>query len=681
MSQTSRSGHVPFGVPRLRGPVRAVRPNRLKAELQTRSWNVSAGRLPVTRCGWCCAHSRAPTKHFGRPDFHSSGKNLLSKSGLRKQFRRVPDSKRTGEVVHRGIPVSPGICRGKVLLVTKPLEGEIPRRQISEAEITPELERFQQALIRTRQQIQEVQRQVTASIGAQDAGIFDAHLLVLEDTTLLDEIAKAVKRRHVNVEQAVREVTDKYLQAFAAIEDEYLRERVSDIRDVTVRIMNNLLGQQESINLHQLPEPCIIVSHDLTPSTTAQLDKVNVLGFATDVGSKTSHTAILARSLHIPAVVALKTITQHLCHGTQILLDGYNGVVIVNPTDQTLFEYGQLAKKQLNLDEKLRTIRGDPAITIDGARITLSANIESPGDTAAVKENGAEGVGLFRTEFLFLNRTALPDEEEQYRAYQQVAAALSPEPVIIRTLDIGGDKFVEHFGHEQELNPFLGWRAIRFCLTEKEIFRKQLRAILRASATGNVKIMYPMISSADELDQANAILEECKAELRAADTAFDSQIEVGVMIEIPSAVLVADALARRVKFFSIGTNDLIQYTLAVDRSNEKIAHLYEPTHPAILRLIKMTVDAAHRNGIWVGVCGEMASEPTLVPLLLGLGVDELSVTASQVPQVKFLVRRTKMADAAKLVEFALGCESGAEILKHSLALARQVAPLLLEERG
>ena len=328
-----------------------------------------------------------------------------------------------------------------------------------------------------------------------------------------------------------------------------------------------------------------------------------------------------------------------------------------------------------------RAIRGDPAITIDGARITLSANIESPDDTAAVKENGAEGVGLFRTEFLFLNRTALPDEEEQYRAYQQVAAALSPEPVIIRTLDIGGDKFVEHFGHEQELNPFLGWRAIRFCLTEKEIFRKQLRAILRASATGNVKIMYPMISSADELDQANAILEECKAELRAADTAFDSQIEVGVMIEIPSAVLVADALARRVKFFSIGTNDLIQYTLAVDRSNEKIAHLYEPTHPAILRLIKMTVDAAHRNGIWVGVCGEMASEPTLVPLLLGLGVDELSVTASQVPQVKFLVRRTKMADATKLAEFALGCESGAEILKHSLALARQVAPLLMEDRG
>ena len=592
----------------------------------------------------------------------------------------MPDSKRTGEVVHRGIPVSPGISRGKVLVVAIPQEGEIPKREISEAEVSAELERFHEALIRTRQQIQDVQRQVTASIGAQDAGIFDAHLLVLEDSTLIDEVGRVVKRRQVNVEQAVREVTDKYLQVLSSIEDEYLRERAADIRDVTARIMNNLLGQQEAVDLRHLSEPCIIVSHDLTPSTTAQLDKRNVLGFATDVGSKTSHTAILARSLHIPAVVALKTISQHLANGTQVLLDGYNGVVVVNPTDQTLFDYGQLAKKQLNVDEKLRTVRDDPAITLDGTRLMLSANIESPEDTTAVRENGAEGVGLFRTEFLFLNRDSLPDEEEQFRAYQQVAAALHPEPVIIRTLDIGGDKFVEHFGLEQELNPFLGWRAIRFCLTEKDIFRRQLRAILRASAAGNVKVMYPMISSVDELDQANAMLEECKAELRAAGTAFDSQIEVGVMIEIPSAVLVADALASRVKFFSIGTNDLIQYSLAVDRMNEKIAHLYEPTHPAILRLIKMTVDSAHRHGIWVGVCGEMASEPALVPLLLGLGVDELSVTPSQVPQVKFLIRRAKMSDAVKLAEFALTCESGTEILARSVALARQVAPLLMEAR-
>ena len=583
-------------------------------------------------------------------------------------------------MVHRGIPVSPGISRGKVLVVAIPQEGEIPKREISEAEVGVELERFHEALIRTRQQIQDVQRQVTASIGAQDAGIFDAHLLVLEDSTLIDEVGRVVKRRQVNVEQAVREVTDKYLQVLSSIEDEYLRERAADIRDVTARIMNNLLGQQEAVDLRHLSEPCIIVSHDLTPSTTAQLDKRNVLGFATDVGSKTSHTAILARSLHIPAVVALKTISQHLANGTQVLLDGYNGVVVVNPTDQTLFEYGQLAKKQLNVDEKLRTVRDDPAITLDGTRLMLSANIESPEDTTAVRENGAEGVGLFRTEFLFLNRDTLPDEEEQFRAYQQVAAALHPEPVIIRTLDIGGDKFVEHFGLEQELNPFLGWRAIRFCLTEKDIFRRQLRAILRASAAGNVKVMYPMISSVDELDQATAMLEECKAELRAAGTAFDSQIEVGVMIEIPSAVLVADALASRVKFFSIGTNDLIQYSLAVDRMNEKIAHLYEPTHPAILRLIKMTVDSAHRHGIWVGVCGEMASEPALVPLLLGLGVDELSVTPSQVPQVKFLIRRAKMSDAVKLAEFALTCESGTEILARSVALARQVAPLLMEAR-
>ena len=593
----------------------------------------------------------------------------------------MPDQKRTGEIVYRGVPVSAGICRGKVLVVAKPQEGEIPRREILESEVLEELERFHEALVRTRQQIQEVQRQVTAGIGAQDASIFDAHLLVLEDSTLIDEVSKAVYRRRVNVEQAFREVTDKYLQALAAIEDDYLRERAADMRDVTERIMNNLLGQHEPVDLRHLSEPCIIVSHDLTPSTTALLDKHNVLGFATDVGSKTSHTAILARSMHIPAVVALKTITQHLGNGTQILLDGYNGVVVVNPTDQTLFEYGQLARKQLNLDEKLRTIRDDPAITLDGVRLTLSANIESPGDTVAVKAQGADGVGLFRTEFLFLNRETMPDEEEQYQAYRQVAAALHPEPVIIRTLDIGGDKFVEHFGLEQELNPFLGWRAIRFCLAEKALFCKQLRAILRASAEGNVKIMYPMISGTDELDQANAMLEECKAELRAAGVAFDSQLEVGVMIEIPSAVLVADALARRVKFFSIGTNDLIQYSLAVDRMNEKIAHLYEPTHPAILRLIKMTVEAARRHGIWVGVCGEMASEPALVPLLLGLGVDELSVTPSQVPQVKFLIRRIKMTDAVKLAEFALGCDSGAEILARATTLARQVAPLLMEDRG
>jgi phosphotransferase system enzyme I (PtsI) len=609
------------------------------------------------------------------------GENLLSKLLLRGRQFAMPDLKRTGEAVHRGVPVSAGICRGRVIILHKPQLGEIPHREISEGEVQRELERFEQALVETRRQIQEVQRKVSESIGAQDAAIFDAHLLVLEDSTLIDEVTKAVRRRHVNIEEAFREVTEKYLRALAAIEDDYLRERAADMRDVTGRVMNVLLGQREAIDLASLAEPCVIVSHDLTPSLTAQIDKRKVLGFATDVGSKTSHTAILARSLHIPAVVALRDLSTHVCNGTQILIDGYNGVVITNPTDQTLFEYGQLAKKQLNLEDKLKTIRDDFAVTLDGVRVTLSANVESADDHVAVRENGAEGVGLFRTEFLFLNRKNFPTEEEQYLAYRRVASELRPHPVIIRTLDIGGDKFVEHFGMEQELNPFLGWRAIRFCLTEKAIFKSQLRAILRASAEGNVKLMYPMISSLDELDQANALLDECRGELEAAGVAFDRQMEVGVMIEIPSAVMVADSLARRVKFFSIGTNDLIQYTLAVDRMNEKIAHLYEPTHPAILKLIKMTVDAAHRHGAWVGVCGEMAGEPALVPLLLGLGVDELSAAPGQVPQIKFLIRRLKMADAAQLAEFALGCESGAEILERTTALARRAAPVLMGERA
>jgi phosphotransferase system enzyme I (PtsI) len=411
------------------------------------------------------------------------------------------------------------------------------------------------------------------------------------------------------------------------------------------------------------------------------MNRKMVLGFATDIGSRTSHTAIMARSMRIPAVVGLRHASRDLAAGSYALLDGYNGQIVVNPTDQTLFEYGQLSRKRVTLEEKLRDTIDKPAVTLDGMPVVLSANVEQPSDTEAVLASGAEGVGLFRTEYLFINRDTLPNEEEQYQAYRQVAAALKPSPVIIRTLDLGGDKFLSHLQVPQEMNPFLGWRAIRFCLQERDIFRLQLRAILRASIEGNVKIMYPMISGLDELNQANALLDEFKGELRCEGIAFDEKMDIGAMIEIPSAAVAAESLAKRVKFFSLGTNDLIQYSLAVDRLNEKIAHLYEPTHPAIVRLIKMTADAGTKQGIWTGVCGEMAGDPVFTPLLLGLGVTELSAAPAAVPQIKYLIRRLKMGEARELAEFALQCESGAQILARCRKLALQIAPSLLEHFG
>jgi phosphotransferase system enzyme I (PtsI) len=554
------------------------------------------------------------------------------------------------------------------------------RRDLAEEELPGQIRRLEKALAQTRRQILDVQRKVNQGLGAADASIFDAHLLVLEDPTLIEEVTRRIMHEKVNAEYAFKQVAEKYAATLSALDDEYLRERASDMRDVTSRILDNLLGREEGLDLSKLTEKCIIISHDLTPSRTATMDKKMVVGFATDIGSKTSHTAIMARSLRIPAVVGLHDASQQVHTGEYALLDGYNGQLVLNPTDQTLFEYGQLVKRKVNLQEKLRDIQDKPAVTLDGARIMLSANVEQAGDTEAVQACGAEGVGLFRTEYLFINRETLPGEEEQYQAYRQVAAALKPHSVVIRTLDLGGDKFLSHLQVPQEMNPFLGWRAIRFCLQEKEIFRNQLRAILRASVEGNVKMMYPMISGVEELRQANALVDLYKEELRREGIAFDDALEIGVMIEIPSAVLAADALAKQVKFFSLGTNDLIQYSLAVDRLNEKIAHLYEPTHPAILRLIRMTADAAHKQGIWVGVCGEMASEPLLIPLLLGLGVNELSVAPQFVPQIKYLIRRLKLEEARQLAEFALQCESGAEILVRSEALVRRVAPSLFESQ-
>ncbi len=584
-----------------------------------------------------------------------------------------------GEKLFRGIAVSAGICRGKILVLHR-ARHIIARRGLADSEINEEVGRFEKALVQTRQQVLEIQDKVLETLSAKEADIFEAHLLMLEDQVLVDEVIRMIREQKVNADFAFHTVAERYVTALVSADDEYLRERANDMRDLSARVLDNLLDVRDEFDLRHITEPCILVSHDLSPSTTAQLDKKFVLGFATDVGGQTSHTAIMARSLGIPAVVGLQTVSQELESGDYALLDGYNGTVVINPTDQTLFEYGQLAKIKASLEEKLQEIKQQPAVTLDGKPIHLSANIEDQHDIEAVLAHGAEGVGLFRTEYLFINRESLPTEEEQYQSYRKVAAALKPNPVIIRTLDLGGDKFASHLQLAKEVNPFLGWRAIRFCLAQPVLFRAQLRAILRASAEGNVKMMYPMISGLEELNQANALVEKCRVELRAEGVPFDDKMEVGAMIEIPSAALIADTLATRVKFFSIGSNDLIQYTLAADRTNEKVSHLYEPTHPAIIRLIKATVDAAHRHGIWAGVCGEIAGDPVLAPLLIGLGVDELSAAPTVVAQVKYIVRRLKLSEAQALAEFALQCESPAEILARCRELARQTAPSLFESK-
>jgi len=592
----------------------------------------------------------------------------------------VPELQHKGEKVFRGIPVSNGVCRAKILVLGKS-QHTIHRQSIPDAQLHEEVTRLERALVQTRHEILDVQHRVSTGMGAKEGSIFDAHLLVLEDRTLIDEVVRTINEEKVNAEFAFHTVAERYAATLAAIEDDYLRERAGDMRDVTTRVLNNLLGKEDEVNLRNLNEPCIIISHDLTPSHTAQMDRTKVLGFATDIGSRTSHTAIMARSMRIPAIVGLKTASLELQTGQYALLDGFNGVVVLNPTDQTLFEYGQIIRKQVTLQEKLRDILLKPAVTLDGHRVFLSANVEQAGDAESVTSNGAEGVGLFRTEYLFINRDTLPTEEEQYQAYKQITEALKPRPVTIRTFDLGGDKFLSHLQVPNEMNPFLGWRAIRFCLAEKDVFRGQLRAILRASAHGNIRMMYPMISGLDELSQANALVEEYKVELRKEGLPFDEKLEIGAMIEIPSAALIADAMGKRVKFFSIGTNDLIQYTLAVDRMNEKIAHLYEPTHPAIIRLIKATVDAARKNGISVSVCGEMAGEPIMTALLIGLGVDELSASPPLVPQIKYMVRRLKLSEAQALAEFALNSESSAEILAKCQQLAWQSAPSLFENKA
>src|SRR2546427_90185 len=572
------------------------------------------------------------------------------------------------EIRFQGAGVSPGLARGVIHVVRADLD-DVARYHIERSQIGNEIARFEAALVQTRVQILEMQQKIAEAIGAKDAAIFDAHLLVVEDRTLIDEVLRRLEAERCNVEWAFQEVASNYAETLSKIDDPYLRERALDIEDVTRRVIRNLQGKAPKAFL-ALTEPHILVAHNLTPSDTATMNRERVLGIATDLGSRTSHTAIMARSLNIPAIVGLHDITAKLETGQHVLVDGTDGLLIVDPTPETLAHYAEIESKRARVVAQLKELRETRSTTRDGRHIVLSANIELPEDVDAVEANGAEGIGLYRTEFLYLNRNTLPTEDEQYETYRKLAERVRPDPLIIRTFDLGGDKLAPGtVDITDELNPFLGWRAIRFCLENVDIFKMQLRAILRASAVGNVKIMFPMISGLDELRRSIAVLDDCKEELRDSKIDVVERLEVGAMIEIPSAAICAGVLASEVDFFSIGTNDLIQYALAVDRVNEKIAYLYEPTHPAVLRLLKMIADAAHANDLWVGVCGEMAGDVALIPLLLGLGMDELSAGATLVPRVKRAVQSLAISECRELVEEALKLQTPSEILARCLELA------------
>jgi phosphotransferase system enzyme I (PtsI) len=588
----------------------------------------------------------------------------------------VQGSPGLADIILHGVGVSPGVVIGPVYKVS-PEEAEFSERILKLDEVGEERDRFKAAVVVTRQQITVIQNNVKRAIGQQDATIFDVHKLILDDAAFFDETIRLIEVDYLNAESAVRVVTNRYVEALSAVEDEYLRERVSDFKDVARRVLRNLTGEK-SHALDGLKEKSIVVSPDLTPSETATLRRSLVLGFATDMGSRTSHSAIMARAMGIPAVVGLGDVTHKLSSGDWILMDGTEGVVILRPSEATLKKYNKLSQQRKMIETRLTQLCDLPAETLDHHRVTLSANIEFLEEAREIRKYGARGVGLLRSEYLYISHDELPTEEEQLAAYKGVASLLAPDPVIVRTVDLGGDKFASSVRMPPEMNPFLGFRAIRFCLAQPEMFKTQLRAILRASAFGKVRIMYPMISNVGEVIRANAILEECKAELRRESLAFDSQIEVGVMIEIPSAALTADIIAKHVSFFSIGTNDLAQYTLAVDRVNDRVAHLYEPTHPAVMRLIKTTIEAGHARGLWVGVCGQMGGDPLMTLLLMGLGIDELSMVPASVPAVKELIRSVTRVQALELAQTALSCETAQEVLKHCRALVAKVAPEILE---
>jgi phosphoenolpyruvate-protein phosphotransferase (PTS system enzyme I) len=534
----------------------------------------------------------------------------------------------------KGIAASSGIAIAKAYRLVTP-ELDVVKRKIDN--LDKELERFQQAIQQSNQELEKIKEQANQELGEDKAAIFAAHILVLSDPELINPIQDKIKHDNVNAEFALTEVANQFIQMFEQMDNEYMQERAADIRDVTKRVVAHLLGVSIP-NLTLISEEVILVTEDLTPSETAQINRDFVKGFTTDIGGRTSHSAIMARSMEIPAVVGTKTVTSDIKDGDVLIVDGLNGQVFINPSDDVLNEYKKRQAKFQAQKKEWEKLKDEKTVSKDGHHVELAANIGTTEDVNGVLDNGAEGIGLFRTEFLYIGKDSLPTEDEQFLAYKTVLERMSGKPVVIRTLDIGGDKELPYLKLPEEMNPFLGHRAIRLCLDEQTIFRTQLRALLRASTYGNLKVMFPMIATLDEFRKAKEILLEEKEKLISEEVPVSEQFEIGMMVEIPSSAIIADQFAKEVDFFSIGTNDLIQYTLAADRMNEQVSYLYQPYHPAVLRLINIVIEAAHKEGKWVGMCGEMAGEQTAIPILLGLGLDEFSMSASSILPSRSLIK-------------------------------------------
>ena len=577
------------------------------------------------------------------------------------------------EVMYHGIAASSGIAIGIALVVggTNRSSLDLEPKPITEAEVPAETARLNAALAKTRAQILELQARVKSSLASQEASIFEAHLLIVDDKVLMQEVYDGIRKQLQAADVVFAGIMKRYIAAISAVNNQYLKERAADVADVAYRVLDNLSGESRQL-LDHLPGQRILISRDLTPSDTAMLDRENVQAFATETGSRTSHTAILARSMRIPAVVGVTNLAANVHNGDLIIIDGFIGAVITNPKPETLELYAQKEVSKEQLFNQLQQESSLESETIDGYRIHLSANIDDVGDIDDVRKSGAAGIGLFRTEYLFMDK--IPTEEEQFEVYRKIVAGADGQGVIIRTLDLGGDKLSAVLQTTPDPNPFLGQRSIRLCLAYPELLMPQLRAILRASAFGPARLMFPMVTCEDEIDRLKEMLDKARTELRLEKLKFDEHMEVGIMVETPSAALFAEHLARKVDFFSIGTNDLVQYTMAVDRGNEKVATLYRPAHPVILMLINNIVKAADAAGIWVGVCGEMASDPRFIPLLVGLGVQELSMSTGALGAARRVVRSLRMFEAEKFAQDAMKCADHRQVLEMADSLLQRIAP-------